>query len=181
MPLSVLIHFPLTSLLFLSEEASGCHSSSSSSWSSLKIPKKELGCLPPGYFFHWGLIYQDFFFFLCYILQNLFFFKKQSVNLLLKIFKQNVLANFSVSSGKVRNFWSKQKHSKCFLFFKATSGERGGYCNGKFHSQRKKGLIINQKWGIRLSFCSFLTIYCNSILIFSVKYTEKVLLCTCVK
>ena len=46
---------------------------------------------------------------------------------------------------------------ECFLF-KATSGKMGGYCNGKFHPERKKGLIINQNWGMQLTFCNFLTI-----------------------
>ena len=38
---------------------------------------------------------------------------------------------------------------------------KGGYCNGKFHSEEKKGLIINQTRGIHLRFCNFLTILQN--------------------
>lgn len=126
-------------------------------WLTITERTKESTELPPGYFLQGRLIYRAFSHFSLHPGKNFFFFfYKKQTELIAENQRQEVWAQL-LSLGQARNSWSEQKHSKCFLSFKATSGERGGYCNGKFHSERKKGLIINQNRGIQLSFCNFLT------------------------
>lgn len=99
--------------------------------------------------------------------------EKQTLNLMLDKNGYKVFSQSLRPQGHDRKF---RKHHQRPLSLNAVSAEGGGYCHGKFHSLRKKELMINQKGDTPLRFCRFLHRGVKVFLLFSVKtHREKAL------